>query len=176
LIRRRIQPGNPKAAGQQEDDPVMLETRQRAWRMLWLLIFLLPATPCEAASPSLVGAWQGSSPVIHSTYCSNRAVTINIVQQCGNLFRGNAVVAGSTTNFVGSLKGGTYIYMHGYTAGGDMFMVFGEYQAGSPPHINVSYYYDSNLGQEEYDAFQLTYTGPVKPKGNSGLLQLLLLD
>lgn len=151
--------------------------RQRAWWVLWLLIFLLPATQCEAAGPSLVGAWQGSSPAIFRTWCFNEPVTINIVQQCGNLFRGNAAVAGRTTNFVGSIKDGTTIYMHGYTGMSSMFMVFGDYQPGPPRKINVTFYYDSyNLLEEQYDAFQLSYGGPPKIKGYSGALKLLLLD
>jgi hypothetical protein len=154
---------------------VIQNFRQRAWWGLWLLLFLLTAAPA-AAAPNLVGAWQGSSPGIFSTYCINEAVTLNIVQQCGNLFRGSATVAGSTKNVVGSIKDGTSINIHGNTAGGEIFMIFGDYQAGAPPKINVTYLYpDTSLGKA-YDDFQLSYGGPPKIKGGSAALKVLLLD
>jgi hypothetical protein len=155
---------------------VIQNFRQRAWWGLWLLMFLLPAAPCTAAAPNLVGNWQGSSPGIFSTYCINEAVTLNIVQHCGNLFRGSATVAGSTQNVVGSIKDGTSINIHGTTAGGETFMIFGDYQAGAPPKINVIFFYPDSLLEREYDNFQLSYGGAPKIKGGSAALKLLLLD
>ncbi len=139
-------------------------------------MFLLTTAPSAAAAPNLVGTWQGSSPGIFSTYCINEAVTINIVQQCGNLFRGSATVAGSTKNVVGSIKDGMTINIHGTTSGGETFMIFGDYQAGAPPKINVIYLYPYIGLQKEYDDFQLSYEGAPIIKGGSAALQLLLLD
>jgi hypothetical protein len=155
---------------------VIQKIRQRACWGLWLLMLLLPAAPCAAAAPNLVGIWQGSSPGIFSTYCINEPVTINIVQQCGNLFRGSATVAGSTKNVVGSIKDGTSINIHGTTAGGHTFMIFGDYQAGVSPKINVIFFYPDSLRVREYDDFQLSYGGGPIIKGGSAALELLLLD
>jgi hypothetical protein len=155
---------------------VIQNFRQRAWWGLWLVMFLLPAAPCAAAAPNLVGNWQGSSPGIFSIYCINEAVTLNIVQQCGNLFRGSATVAGSTRNIVGSIKDGVTINIHGTTSGGDTFIIFGDYQAGAPPKINVSFLYPYTGLQKEYDDFQLSYGGAPIITGGSAALQLLLLN
>jgi hypothetical protein len=154
----------------------MHETRQRAWRMMWLLLLLLPATQCEAVGPGLVGVWQGTCPGIYGTHCVNRAVKINIVQQCGNLVRGYTISGGTIINLVGSTQNGTSISLHGAKGSGTVFIIFGDYQAGTPPQINVSYLYDSYVGNQEYDSFLLTYAGPVEGKGSPGLLQLLLSD
>jgi hypothetical protein len=165
---------NLKAESQQEDDLVIQKRRRRAWWGLWLLMFFFSTAPCEAAAPNLVGVWQGSSPGIYSSYCFNEPVRINIIQQCGNLFRGYTTFAGSSMGLVGSIKDGTAVYIHGITTGGNMFMVFGNYQAGQSPKINVISFYSGSVLEEEHDDFQLSYGGAIH-RGSAALL-LLLLD
>jgi hypothetical protein len=138
-----------------------------------MLLFL--AAPSAFAAPSLLGTWQGSSPGIFGSSCFNDQVTINIVQQCGNLFRGNATIAGNTTDIVGSIKNGTIIYMHGIkTSGLSMFTLFGNYLAGPPRKINVTFLYSNEQLAEEYDGFQALYVGGPQSKDTSAVLYLLM--
>jgi len=166
---------NPESGARQEDDPVMQKRRRRAWWGTGLLLFLFLAAPSAFAAPGLVGTWQGSGPGIYGTSCFNDQVTIEIVQQCGNLFRGNANIAGNTTDFVGSIKNETTIYMHGIKAGGlSMFMLFGDYLPGPPRKINVTYLFSNEQLAEEYDAFQASYVGGAQGKDVGAVLYLLL--
>ena len=89
---------------------------------------------------------------------------------------GSATVAGSSRNIVGSIKDGVTINIHGTTAGGETFIIFGDYQAVAPPKINVSYLYPYSGLQKEYDEFHLSYGGAPIIKGGCAALLLLLLN
>jgi hypothetical protein len=155
---------------------VIQKMPRRAWLGLWLLMLLLPAVPCAAAAPNLLGLWQGSSPGIFSTYCITRAVKLNIVHQCGNLFRGDVTISGTAIKVVGSVKEGMIINVHGMTSLGSSVIILGNYQAGSQPQINVIFFYPDTSSWEGFDDFRLSYAGPPIIKGGSGAAGLLLLD
>jgi hypothetical protein len=149
---------------------VILAKHQRAWWWLVLLVILFSASVCEAA-PNLVGTWQGMAPAM-STACFTQKITISITRQCGNLFQGRATVAGTTINFVGSIKGGSSVNIHGQS-GVKNINIMGNYQAGSPAKINVTYINTSGP-QTEYDTFPANYAGHVQNSA-VGAFDLLLL-
>jgi hypothetical protein len=154
---------------------MILARHRRACWLLSLLVILSTTPICEAAAPSLVGTWQGSAP---RSGCFNEKITIIITRQCGNLFQGRANRSWSnlsfpTVYFVGSIKNGTTINIHGYTSGAaSQIMIMGDYQAGSPAKINVSYLSSGDV-QTEYDTFSVPYAGRVR-KGNMSTFYLLL--
>jgi hypothetical protein len=158
----------------QEDGLVLFRARQGAVPLILLLmVLLLPATG-EAAAPNLVGTWQGSAPAIN-VGCSNEKVTITILQQCGNLCRGTVAVSGRNMEVVGKITDGAALYLHGMTvAAAEFLLLWGDYQAGSPPKINVTSLYYSDISWD-YDAFQAIYGGGPVKKGDITPIDLLLL-
>jgi hypothetical protein len=81
-----------------------------------------------------------------------------------------------STKVVGSVKDGMSVNIHGVTSIGSSVIIFGNYQAGSPPQINVIFFYPDASSWEGFDDFQLSYTGPPIIKGGFGAPGLLLLD
>jgi hypothetical protein len=151
---------------------VIIPTRQKIWCWLLFLMILLPGGVCQAA-PSLVGTWQGSAPGIVGTSCFNKTVTLTIIQQCGNLFRGHVTIGQTTIDVVGRLQGGTSISVNGYTADRTRyFALSGNYVAGPPSGIIVAYLNDGDLENEQYDTFPASFIGGER--GAITYLQLLL--
>lgn len=143
----------------------------KAWWLLVLLV-LIPVANGEAA-PNLVGIWKGTAPGAGPGYCLNDNITLTITKQCGNLFRGKGTIwTNYTFDFLGSIKDGTFIKIHGCQSS---FMIMGEYQAGSPAKINVTYLYTGSSSNEKYDTFPASYSGKVK-QGFAGAFDLLLLN
>jgi hypothetical protein len=151
---------------------VIISTRQKIWCWLLFLMIVLPGGVCQAA-PSLVGTWQGTAPGIVGTSCFNKTVTLTVVQQCGNLFRGHATIGQTTIDVVGRLQGTTSISISGNTADHKRyFSISGNFVSGSPPGINVTYLSDGDLENEQYDTFPASFI-----EGKTGIithLQLLL--
>jgi len=151
---------------------VIQAKRLKAWWLLLLLV-LIPLAHGEAAAPNLVGVWKGTAPEAGPGYCLNENLTLTITKQCGNLIRGKATIWTSYTfDFLGSIKEGTMINIHGCP--GSSFFLMGEYQAGSPAKIIVTYLYAGQTNTQ-YDTFPASYSGKVK-QGSMAAFDLLLLE
>jgi hypothetical protein len=151
---------------------VIITTRQKIWYWLLFLMIVLPGGVCQAA-PSLLGTWQGTAPGIVGTSCFNKTVTLTIVQQCGNLFRGHATIDQTTLDVVGRLQGSTSISVNGNTADRTRyFTISGNFVPGPPPGIIVNYLSDGDLENEQYDTFPASFISGKT--GTITYLQLLL--